>query len=577
MRQNAVIESQYYTQRAEIVSVLERLLGLTQQTGYVPMVQTVTDLLERVEEPFLFVIVGEVKSGKSSFINALLDTGRDICAVAPSPMTDTIQQITYGDREVTEIINPFLKRVYIPEETLRDIAIVDTPGTNTIIVHHQEITERFIPGADLIVFVFEAKNPYRHSAWEFFNFIHQDWRKKVVFVLQQKDLMSSQDLKVNHDGVIRLARENGISNPLVFNVSALLEQQGQKEDSGFGPLRDYIRKHITGGNAPLMKLRSTADTALNVAVKIEEAIALRQEQYRADVAFREDIRISLQQQERLAQSQVTVLIDSLLGDYDRITHQKEKELAGVLSFTSVLGRSISGIFSRKTSLKEWLHDFSTSLDTALASGLRDKMNDRVVDLAESIQQMGQMVDLKIRSSKTILQNDMEIFSDIAERRTRILSDLRDAFRSFLTKAENFGDEGLLAGHERVAPKVFTGSGITVIGVVLTALTNGAVFDITGGVITTIGVIFTGVTLGIQRRRILRRYHEEMARGRNKLVSEITSKLNQYISDIKQRIDSNFHAFDQMLVEEGKQLERLTSEHSSIVNILQVVIKSLRKA
>ncbi|MBK7009342.1 MAG: dynamin family protein [Saprospiraceae bacterium] len=34
-----------------------------------------------------------------------------------------------------------------------------TPGTNTIVAHHQEITEKFIPYSDLIVFVFEAKNP----------------------------------------------------------------------------------------------------------------------------------------------------------------------------------------------------------------------------------------------------------------------------------------------------------------------------------------------------------------------------------------------------------------------------------
>jgi divalent metal cation (Fe/Co/Zn/Cd) transporter len=242
----------------------------------------------------------------------------------------------------------------------------------------------------------------------------------------------------------------------------------------------------------------------------------------------------------------------------------------------VLGRSISGIFSKKTSLKEWLHDFSTSLDASLASGLQDKMNDRVIDLAESIQQMGQMVDLKIRSSRTVLHNDSEIFTDIAEKRTRVLSDLRDAFKSFLANAENFADEGLLSGHERVGPKVFTGSGITVVGVVLTALTNGAVFDITGGVITTLGIIFTGVTLGIQRRKILRRFHDEMSKGRQKLVSEVTSRLNQYIIDIRSRIDSNFHALDTLLAEEKIQLEQLTTEHQNIINTLQSVTKGLRK-
>ena len=143
------------------------LLDLSKDIGHQGLEATITDLKDRIEEPFMFVIVGEVKAGKSSFINALLETETDICKVAPSPMTDTIQQILYGETTHEEIINPYLKRIYQPVEILQEIAIVDTPGTNTIIEHHQEITERFIPGADLIVFVFEAKNPYRQSAWEF--------------------------------------------------------------------------------------------------------------------------------------------------------------------------------------------------------------------------------------------------------------------------------------------------------------------------------------------------------------------------------------------------------------------------
>ena len=150
----------------------------------------------------MFVIVGEVKAGKSSFVNALLGTGKEICKVAPQPMTDTIQQIIYGEEEEIISVNEYLKKIFQPIEILREIAIVDTPGTNAIIKHHQEITENFIPASDLIVFVFEAKNPYRQSAWDFFDYIHEDWRKKIVFVLQQKDLMNQEDLNVNINGCL---------------------------------------------------------------------------------------------------------------------------------------------------------------------------------------------------------------------------------------------------------------------------------------------------------------------------------------------------------------------------------------
>ena len=81
----------------------------------------------------------------------------EICKVAPSPMTDTIQLIVYGPEHLVTPISPVLKRITYPEEILKEIAIVDTPGTNTIIAHHQEITENFVPTSDLILFVFESK------------------------------------------------------------------------------------------------------------------------------------------------------------------------------------------------------------------------------------------------------------------------------------------------------------------------------------------------------------------------------------------------------------------------------------
>ena len=93
----------------------------------------ISELRSGLQEPFLFVVVGEVKSGKSSFINALLDTGREITKVAPQPMTDTVQQIIYGEEEEIVTVNPYLKKIILPVEILKEIAIVDTPGTNTIV------------------------------------------------------------------------------------------------------------------------------------------------------------------------------------------------------------------------------------------------------------------------------------------------------------------------------------------------------------------------------------------------------------------------------------------------------------
>src|SRR4030095_6916420 len=250
-----VIDQKLQEQKGELKHVLQRLRQFTSRISHSESGRILADLRDRIEEPFMFVIVGEVKAGKSSFINALLEEP-ELCAVAPSPMTDSIQQILYGDTFKVEEISPFLKRIYQPSPILKDIAIVDTPGTNTIITHHQEITERFIPGADLIMFVFEAKNPYRQSAWDFFDFMHEEWHKKIVFVLQQKDLLDKADLDININGVKEFANKKGIKTPIIFAVSAKEELDGHQKLSGFEPLRIFILDHVTGGKAQQHKLIS---------------------------------------------------------------------------------------------------------------------------------------------------------------------------------------------------------------------------------------------------------------------------------------------------------------------------------
>src|SRR5690606_15237376 len=255
---------------------------------------TINELRLRMDEPFLFVIVGEVKAGKSSFINALLSTDEEICAVAPDPKTDVIQQIKYGETRDEIVINEYLKQIYFPDPILREISIVDTPGTNTIVDHHQEITERFVPVSDLVVFVFEAKNPYRRSAWEFLNFINQEWKKKVIFVLQQKDLINEKDLQINIQGVRTEALKHQVKDPQVFAVSALDELEGKTETSGYLPLRNYLKENITGVNAFRLKIENLLELVTTINEKIYTGLQARQLQYESDRAFRKEIDTTLE-------------------------------------------------------------------------------------------------------------------------------------------------------------------------------------------------------------------------------------------------------------------------------------------
>ncbi len=549
--------------RGNVDEIIKDLHHLTVSIGNEELAKTVSDLRNRINEPFMFVIVGEVKAGKSSFINALLETEKEICKVSPAPCTDTIQQIMFDENEHTQVINPWLKQLFYPIEILKEIAIVDTPGTNTIIEKHQEITEQFIPASDLIVFVFESKNPYRQSAWDFFHFIHQDWRKKIIFVLQQKDLLPTADLEINIQGVKDAAQKKGLNQPLIFPVSAKEELEGKKTDSGFLPIRQYIQENITGGKAPLLKLRNNVETGSNIAERIGKGIKLREEQFRYDTAFREDIRQTLMQQEMKSNHQVDILLETLLGGYDKIIMRKERELEEGLSVFSLVKRSFASLFSKEASSKEWFSHFVRDMESELNNTLRARLNDGINDLAESIQQMAKMIDLKIKSSKTILKNDNEIFDDIADKRSNILKELQDAFARFMSGTENFTGADIFEDGKSLTPNIVTGSGLAVIGVVLAAVTKVAVLDITGGVIATVGLLFAGVTIGINRGKVLSNFRKETASGRKKLQEELEDKLRTYIRIIKQKIEGNFVGFDAMIQNEAEQIRIIQMQHEAI--------------
>jgi ribosome biogenesis GTPase A len=548
--------------------IMGDLASLAGDIGNDNMMETVKELAVRVETPFTFVIVGEVKAGKSSFINALLQTDKEICKVAPSPMTDTIQQILYGPFEKTETVNPYLKKIYQNIEILKEIAIVDTPGTNTIVEHHQEITERFIPYSDLIVFVFEAKNPYRQSSWEFFDYIHAEWRRKVIFVLQQKDLLPVEDLNINIAGVKKHAIEKGIENPLIFPVSAKQELEKDLHLSGFDLLRKYLQENITGGRAAYLKLENNINTLLTITNKLDNSIEIRRKQFIADKAFREEIREIMNQHESKTKYQIELLTENLISTYNIITDEKRNDLSEGLSLGSVIKRTFNSLFGSSGNLKEWLSLQSKDFESKLNSRLKERLQGGIIDVAENIQTMGKMVDNKLKYSETILKNSDDIFADIAEKRLNVLRDLQQNVGQFMNTAENFYDEKIMRDTSKIAPNLAAGSGIAIVGVVLAAAVNGAVFDITGGVLTAVGVLFAGITLGINKGKIIRKFDEEIQRGKERIITEIKEGLSLYTERIKNKIDLNFIDFDQLLIKEENTLIHFEEMQNKIRKNLQ---------
>ena len=257
--------------RGLLVEGLEALAGAGTDTA--PLKQAVQDL----EGPFLLVVAGEFNSGKSSLLNALL--GRELLREGVTPTTDRIQWIAYADEPGSKVLEPGLIVLYLPHPLLRDVHLVDTPGTNAVIEHHQILTERFLPRADLILFTTSADRPFTASERDFLELI-KGWGKKVVLVVNKLDLLAPDEAGEVLAYVRGQAQRVLGFEPPVFGVSARKARIG--EGGGVAELEAYIEQ-VLRRQAARIKLGSPLGVLDRLMQQGEERIGREREALEADL------------------------------------------------------------------------------------------------------------------------------------------------------------------------------------------------------------------------------------------------------------------------------------------------------
>ena len=288
--------------------------------------------LSDLEELFLLVIVGEFNSGKSAFVNALL--GAEVSKEGVTPTTDTITLLRYAEEpEERERRDGVLERGH-PNEFLREVAIVDTPGTNAIIRHHEELSRGFVPRSDLVIFVTSSDRPLTESERGYLELV-RDWGKKIVLVVNKADLLGEQE-KVAQ--VRRFVEEGlrsalGLSPPIFF-VSSLLARRGKAAPSamerdalrgvsGFGDLEAFIHDLLDEEGRVRLKLQSPLGPVEELARRyrgaVEERLNLLEEDFRTSenvesqlALYREDMERDFEA--RLAEIENIVLKMAERGD-----------------------------------------------------------------------------------------------------------------------------------------------------------------------------------------------------------------------------------------------------------------------
>src|SRR5688500_5798729 len=218
-------------QQGEIVALERQLVlrvrdALASSDGSRADIERLAALIGEMDELFLLVVVGEYNSGKSTFINALL--GDEVFAMGDLPTTRAISILRHGDAGPPERIGDNMYLYHYPLDLLRDLHIVDTPGTNSIERMEEALTREFVPRADLVLFVTSLLQPLTASELDFLAHI-REWGKKTVFVVNGVDRRNTDEqLDRVRDFLTRevAARLAGPA-PTIYFVSALRALRGK--------------------------------------------------------------------------------------------------------------------------------------------------------------------------------------------------------------------------------------------------------------------------------------------------------------------------------------------------------------
>ncbi|MGH2708504.1 MAG: dynamin family protein, partial [Actinomycetota bacterium] len=270
LRRRAILSDREQDLRAREQELLGRLAGALERFG----ADVAADDLQRFREAreqlaglFLLVISGEFNSGKSSFINALL--GERVLPEGVTPTTDRINLLRHGPRVGEQLLEAYLLERTHPAELLREITVVDTPGTNAIIRRHEELTRNFVPRSDLVLFVTSADRPFTESERGFLEHI-REWGKKIVFVINKIDILAQP---ADREEIVGYVREHATTllgePPEIFAVSArdALEAKGKESAelwarSGFDAIEEYLLRTLDQEERIRLKLLNPLNVGL---------------------------------------------------------------------------------------------------------------------------------------------------------------------------------------------------------------------------------------------------------------------------------------------------------------------------
>jgi small GTP-binding protein len=536
--------------------------------------RTLDEAIVHLDELFLLVVAGEFNSGKSSFINALI--GQNVLREGVTPTTDQINILKYGPEAAERLREEFVLEILYPADVLREINIVDTPGTNAVIRRHEELTRDFIPRSDLVLFVTSADRPFTESERAFLQQI-REWGKKIVLVINKVDILQPTEIET----VVQFVRDNAMPllgrQPEVFPLSARLAQQSKQNVASDGDTTLDTRWEQSRFEAIERYITDTLDEDERIRLKLLNPLGVAQSltsRYRTVV----DDRLGLLREDFLTIDSIEKQIDLYREDLQKDFHLHIAEIENLLHEMELRGMSFFDDTVR----------LGRMFDLMKPDRIRAEFEDQVIgDTPTQIEQRVQqiidwLVDRQFRlwqgvneylnKRRVTLNRDQmlgEIGTSFEYNRAALLASVGQTARQVVSTYDREAEAEELA---RSVQGAMTTTAVVEVGAVglggvLLAVLGSAAADVTG-ILFSLALAGAGLYIIPNKRRQAKRdFHQKISDLRDQLTRSITRQVNSELEASSVRIREAIGPYTRFVRAQRDQLSGLSEELGAIDGVL----------
>ncbi len=538
----------------------------------------VEDLLAGLDGLFTIVIVGEFNAGKSSLINALF--GAELRTEGPVPVDDRISILRYAEGTEETRISDFLVEQSYPVDFLRSITLVDTPGTNSIVRMHQELTQDFIPRADLVLFVTSIDRPLSESERAFLQYI-SEWGKKIVFVLNKIDTKTEAEV----EQVVTYLRQNILAmfkfEPVIYPVAAKLALASKLgtasprdwTSSRFEAFEDYIFKVLSEKERVRIKLLAPLDTLGSLTRMQLERINARREILTVDIQKIEKITGQLTQ----AESDLRSNFVQFIARIDNLMMEMERRGVDFLDRYIRIGHIMllrDAAKFREEFERQVFHDWESSVDRTIQESVDWLVKSNMRLWRDTVEEFHRRSDIESLSGELI----GKVGKEFAYNRDEIYNRIKgEADRRMQTYDVGVESRHLIdSAMQAVFQSFGLGAGALGLGYLVTTIFSSVAIDVTGLTAATMLLVSSFLILPYKRSKAKDEFRKKIETLRAQLKEALTRESTAEIGRMTSHIGEAFQPYERFFATESEKIERFAAKLTKIESEARVITKEIEQ-